>query len=289
MIFENKIYDATDQESQLYRYIKATKEHGFDNDDIYVFYLTKYGDEPSEQTWGDDKTKLLFAPRFMQLSFREDILQWLKNDILPFIRQKDNYLLCAISQYVDYLEGIFSLRNIHKSLNMNIQKIISDKLGLSAINDLRERYEKIQETLDDLDTLQNSLIGIKEQVYQELIQQYVSDWKSSFIPPSEKFQISDYDGWDESILFGVKFMCDDKPTHVVIGFENNNNGLFCQVERDLTLRKELLNEDTLSIYTLAKSYLKLSNNNYIYQYFGQDFQAVFNKFRELVKAIDIAI
>ena len=86
------------------------------------------------------------------------------------------------------------------------------------------------------------------------------------------------------VLFGVKFICDEKPTHVVIGREGKN--FFCQVERDISIRKEVLNKETLSIYSLATSYLNQKNDNYIFQYYGDNIFEVYNKFCELVKAID---
>lgn len=278
IIFENKIYDAGDQEAQLYRYIEKTRRYKFKDKNIFILYLTKYGDEPSDQTWGSEKAQ--FQNRYLALSFRDDILAWLKNKVFPNIRKEDSYLSGAVSQYVDYLEGLFNLREINKSLNMNIQKIISEKLGLNSITNLRERYETIQDKLDDINTLQNSLIGIKEQLYQEIIQ----SWKSEYVLPSSKFQLFEYKDWDEEILFGVKFICDDKPTHVVIGRVGKK--FFCQVERDISIRNEVLNKETLSIYTLATSYLKEKSDKYIYQFYGDNIFEVYNIFCELVKAID---
>lgn len=177
LIFENKIYDATDQDSQLYRYIEATKAHGFQSEEIFVFYLTKFGDEPSNQTWGNNDTKQLFAPRYMQLSFREDIYQWLKKIVLPNIRLKDNYLLSAISQYVDYLEGLFNIRNINKLLNMNLYKIISDKLQLDSCNE-RDALDKIQETIKDFEDVINLLKHISPIYKRKLWSSFLNDLDS---------------------------------------------------------------------------------------------------------------
>lgn len=167
LIFENKIYDATDQEAQLYRYIEKTRNdyrYRFKDDEIFVFYLTQYGGDPCEQTWGDDKTKQTFLPRYMALSFRDDVLMWLKNKVIPNIQQKDSYLLNAVSQYVDYLEGLFSLREINKPLNMHLQKIISEKLGLEscgekeALNKIEEVIKDFQEVLNQLESMQSDII-----------------------------------------------------------------------------------------------------------------------------------
>lgn len=228
LIFENKIYGAIDQESQLYNYIKATKEHGFENDEIYVFYLTKFGDEPSKQTWGNDETKLLFAPRFMQLSFREDILQWLKNNILPNIRLKDKYLSSAIAQYVDYLEGLFNIRNINKSLNMKLQKIISDKLQLDSYNEL-EALNIIQETITDFE----EVIGVLKQMApiakKKLWNLYLNDLNSI-----------------------VKSICSSRSLQGSVGFLNENEShLYIEFYKEnwnLHIIFEKYDDDSLFVY-----------------------------------------
>ncbi|MBO7186191.1 MAG: PD-(D/E)XK nuclease family protein, partial [Alistipes sp.] len=43
IIFENKIYNATDQEAQLSRYIECTKANGFTDEQIFVVYLSQQG------------------------------------------------------------------------------------------------------------------------------------------------------------------------------------------------------------------------------------------------------
>lgn len=154
IIFENKIYDAADQEAQLYRYIEKTRNCSFLDPNIFILYLTKFGDEPSEQTWGDEKKN--YQSRYLALSFRDDVLVWLKNIVIPNIRQKDIYLLNAVSQYVDYLEGLFSLRKIYKSLNMDLQKIISERLGLDSCGE-KEALNKIEETIKDFQEVLNQL------------------------------------------------------------------------------------------------------------------------------------
>ena len=154
IIFENKIYDANDQDAQLFRYIEKTRNCDFSDTNIFILYLTQFGDDPSEQTWGGEKEG--FQNRYLAISFRDDILVWLKNCVIPNIRQKDTYLLCAVSQYIDYLEGLFSIRTIHKSLNMGLQKIISEQLSLESCGEL-EAINKIRDTIKDFQEVTNQL------------------------------------------------------------------------------------------------------------------------------------
>lgn len=289
LIIENKIYNAPEQRKQLYRYIERTRQCGYKNSNIYILYITQEGYDPSSQSWGDDNTYRCFQSRYMALSYRDDIMYWLKFFVLPNLNQNDKYLLSAITQYVDFLEGLFGVRQIEKSLNMNLQKFISEKLGLSSEKDPNERYQSIEEAIIDIDRLKNSLIDMREQAFQDQLKYYSDKWKSDYKRPSSKFQIcDDYSEYEETYLFGVKFICDEKPTHVVIGYDEREDGLYCQVLRDISNRSKKLTRKTSSIYSLIKELLnqETDDNIYIYQYFSRDFQAVYERFCKVVKAIN---
>ncbi len=114
IIIENKINDAIDQNRQLERYIESIKD--VDKKNIFLIYLTLKGNKkPSEngftskaQNWLDaDDTE---ACRFIASNYRNDILPWLKQKVLPEIRYKDELFLSCLKQYIDYLEGRFGLR-----------------------------------------------------------------------------------------------------------------------------------------------------------------------------------
>lgn len=287
MIFENKIYDAVEGINQLYNYIEKTKKCGFEKKRIFVFYVTKFGDEPSPQIWRDKKTRQEFNSRFMALSFRYDILPWLKSKVLPIIQQDDVYLLSAVTQYVDYLEGLFNIREINTTMNMALQRIISEQLGFNSISDLNERYQRIDETLEDLDTLRTSLNNMRQQVLEDLIKHYTEKWNKEYVVPSSKFQIhSDYEDDEDRILFGVKFFCDEKPTHVVIC--EYKNELYCQVQRDISSRSKKLTKSSFGIYNMVKRHLDGNDKNsyYLYRCYDLDFDRVYNAFCQLVLAID---
>jgi hypothetical protein len=98
IIIENKIHYATDKERQLERYIQKTREEGFRDEQIFVIYLSPEAEEPNEQSWGECKNE--FQDRYFNLSFCDNILQWLKEKVLPNIRLKDLFLRSAIEQYI---------------------------------------------------------------------------------------------------------------------------------------------------------------------------------------------
>lgn len=170
IVIENKINNAPDQSDgkrlkggQLERYIDVTKEHNFKEEQIYVLYLPPtYEREPDQKNWGRYYNSDIRAKRYLKLSFKDDILQWLKN-ILPNISNKDKYLSSAIEQYVDHLEGKFSLRTINNKMNMELQEFIRKELGLNdlepeeALKQVVAKEKEMQNALNQLEELQEKI------------------------------------------------------------------------------------------------------------------------------------
>jgi len=157
IIIENKVNYATDQEKQIERYINKTKSYGFIEENIFVLYLPPtYEKEPEQQSWGDYYLSDIKNERYLKLSFSDDILFWLRDYVLPNVRIKDTYLRSAIEQYIDHLEGIFSLRKINNNMNMELQKFIESELKLSekepeqAINSIIEKVEGLNNAITQL-------------------------------------------------------------------------------------------------------------------------------------------
>lgn len=165
IIFENKVKNAIDQKDQLQRYIESTKQAGFGEEQIFVIYLPPtYQKEPDVYSWGHYYEGNIQTDRFLNLSFKDDILPWLKNKLLPEIKLKDKFLISSIEQYIDYLEGLFSLRIDLKKMNMELQKFISEALKLKtiepeiAINKLNSKKEEIQNLLNQLSDIESKMI-----------------------------------------------------------------------------------------------------------------------------------
>lgn len=225
IIFENKVYDATDQEAQIARYIQKTREHGFKDENIYIVYMPSINDhKPTDQTWIDENgnsLKEIFRDRYAHISFKEDVLSWLKKSALPNIRIKEDYMYTAISQYIDYLEGYFDKREINKGMNMELNNYLEQKLEIAQIaNDskkltiLSEKEQEIEKLLayvrSKKDETQNNLItrqwNESKNVFEEIIKNVASDChlKGEFKSEDDTgFWIRFYkDNWDLSIIIG---------------------------------------------------------------------------------------
>ena len=182
-IFENKIHNAVLQKNQLARYIEAMKNDGFSESQIYVIYLppNEYN-EPNACCWKspegccehcDRKTippecrhlysyEKAFAERFVYLTFRNNILPWLKDDVLPNCKMKDTYLQSALMQYIDYLEGLFDLRITNHILNMEIKEYIKQTLNLSG--NPEQSYTPLKNKIEDVNKVLNQLNILKDEI-----------------------------------------------------------------------------------------------------------------------------
>jgi hypothetical protein len=273
MIFENKIYNATDQEAQLSRYIEKTIADGFNLKNIFVVYLSQSGSEPDPQSWGYYKER--FVSKYVNLSFNKDILPWLKHDVLPNIREKDMYLKDAVNQYVDYLEGLFFLRTIDNNMNMNLDKLISDHFELDKCKNDKEKARLLQEKMNELQDLIQKMQSLKDRTRQNIIEEWKQITKERFpdLHPLEKGEYTD-----------VSFnSINGKKVNVII---NDNGQLYCQVQFDTNLPQEERKVENTKIMAL-KDILpepKKNPNDCIWKYFSKDdYDGVFNLFLEVVE------
>jgi hypothetical protein len=180
LIIENKIHRAKDQENQLARYIENTVADGFKEEQIWVIYLPPTDEkDPDEQTWGEYEEN--FKERYIKLSFRDDILPWLrkvKENVLSNIGQKGVYLSSALEQYIDHLEGMFDLRTINNQMNMELQEFIKQELKIQenkpddALETLAIKKEELKNAIEQIELLEeqmrkNCFLKWKEQLKKD--------------------------------------------------------------------------------------------------------------------------
>ncbi len=271
MIFENKVYNAEDQEEQLSRYIDKTIDEGFDKNNIFVIYLPSDEHEPADQSWG--KYKEEFRERYINLSFRNAILTWLKDDVLPNIRPKDVYLNSAVSQYIDYLEGYFLLRTINNKMNMNLDKLISEHYELDKFNNPQERIKALLDKIDDMQEVVNSMQSYKERLRLQVFEDWKECAKQQFpeLPCGEN---GDY------VDVGLKYL-DGRKFYVRINEESGK--MYCQVNFDERLEKSQKEINDTKLATL-NDILESKEWNCIWKWFGHDdYDKVFNLFCKVVE------
>lgn len=274
IIFENKIYNAADQDAQLCRYIDKTKEYGFREDQIFVVYLSQNGLEPDNQSWGDYKES--FQNRYVNISFRDHIQHWLKEQILPNVRIKETILRSAIEQYIDYLDGLFDLRIQNNAIKMETEKIIVEKLQLDQKSDL-EKVQLLKDKIGEVNELYNQLVALKEYYRKEALTPYIKKWNDEIkrlYPGLENSK----EGGHIGLL--VPFRGDFVNVRIS---EDDDRQMYCQIDKYRHEKGELSAE----LMDIMHHFLPQHNRNIcVWKYFEiNDFDGVFNCFKEVVNIL----
>ena len=287
IIFENKACYANDQPEQLSNYIKKTLNTNYrkyKERDIYVVYLSPNGEEPEDQSWGAYKED--FKDRYINLSFRDDILPWLKEYVSPNIRQKDVFLQNAVAQYIDHLEGVFYLRTIQKQLNMNLNQFFYKHFKFEQQEgDYQSQVQFLQEQLDDMQGVLNKLNEFQASICEQIFEQWKNETKKLYPEFNPCKMIEDQPLTDVTIEIESNM-----PINVFIG-GGIHNQLFCQVQFD---KKSQQVKGT--IIDAFRDLLPLSNDHCIWKYFPQHsysdvfscFCDVVNKFKDLKQSKGIS-
>lgn len=166
IIIENKIHWAKDQNQQIEWYIES-----FKNDipvkNIYVVYLTSNGLKKVDNSSLTSKAKFDLDVtdddngRFIPINYRDDILPWLKEIVLPNCKIKEEYLLSAVQQYIDHLEGLLSLRKIDKENNSIMETSIIEKLGLKESDSVVHKINELSKAEASLEKIKGLLNNIR--------------------------------------------------------------------------------------------------------------------------------
>ena len=142
IIIENKIHGAYDQPQQVRNYISHLSKSGCELKNIWVFYITNDGlkevDKGSYDVEYEDK-KTNIGSRFIAINYKEDITEWLQNDILNN-RYYPESLTSIVRTYLDYLRNDLFCDD----MDINLQNKLLERLG---IKDLKKLKLKDWETL----------------------------------------------------------------------------------------------------------------------------------------------
>ena len=155
VIIENKIHGATDQDKQIERYVTTELSRGIPADKIWAIYLTSDGSKQVDACSLTAKAKNILQDRFITLNYRNDILPWLKNSILSNCKLKEDWLITALKQYTDHLEGIYGLRSSQSEIRKKMHKAVTEALNLSDGASISERYERLRDFASQIEALRN--------------------------------------------------------------------------------------------------------------------------------------
>lgn len=234
IIIENKIYGAVDQESQLERYIECVIMHEKKESNIYVVYLTKDGEKSVDNSSFTQKAKKYLNykeddnGRFIPLSYKYDILPWLETIVLPNCTIKEDLLISALKQYIDYLKNILGIR-ANNEQNIKIMKTIKDTLGIESI-------DKCIEVADQLEGLILEVNNLRDKMAEEIGEKHVE------VPFNEYLQKK-----DKSYSLKCHFSYNNISISV---YSENWNEFYFKVELDKGLFYGIINKDKENPYRI---------------------------------------
>lgn len=275
IIFENKACYANDQPEQISNYIKKTLKtdyQGYKKSSIFVVYLSPNGEEPEDQSWGTYKNE--FIGRYINLSFKNDILPWLKDYVKPNIRLKDVYLQSAVEQYIDHLEGSFYLQTLQKQLNMNLSNFFYKNFNLDRYQgNYQAQVQTIQEQIDDMQSVLNKISEYQDSVREQIFEQWRSKTKELFpeLQPCKMAAVS-------KAYCDVTIEFDSKPINIFI-FEDSK--LYCQVQFDQSSDQKMIQGTVIEIFN---DLLPDHNDHCVWKYFQRhNYSDVFTLFQQVVE------
>lgn len=219
IIIENKIHNAIDQESQIARYIKIVLAKGYEEKQISVIYLTRDDNKkPEKQSWIYENVDYeeRFKERYFPLSFKYDVLNWLKSKALPNCRIKEVYLKSTIEQYIDYLEGMFNLRKSQSNMNKEIQNHIKESLELNSTPEINLQVlkGKLSEITKVEDQIRNMVLTLETEC--------LKDWLKKLTIQFPNYKMIDYCDAKSYRKVGIILEYEGKAFSVLIELDKNS-------------------------------------------------------------------
>lgn len=150
IIIENKVCDAADQYLQIQRYIDKIKNR-FPSERIFVVYLTKDGEKSiSDDSLTNEAKKILGVSessmgRYIPLDYKNHILPWLENFVLPNLTIKEKILVSSVQLYIDYLKGILGMRDNEQQITSTLLVKMKNDLNIGNLRESIKLYQEVGE------------------------------------------------------------------------------------------------------------------------------------------------
>ena len=164
IIIENKI-GAGDQENQLKDYydnrIKENKNNDKIKDNIFIVYLTRYGDKPSEYSINKELLEELENKNKICYLSHDDIAEWIEKDILnkyQFLKEKEFQLIYSALIQIAYNEKFISKKTEENKMEQKIIKDFFDnnKYFETLLKDTNGLDKKVSELNKSIELFENA-------------------------------------------------------------------------------------------------------------------------------------
>lgn len=184
IVFENKIWDAPEQDGQLANYIKGLKDqkYGLTDDQVYIIYLpSDEGHGPTDRSW-DRNMQKLYKDRYRKVSFKEGILKWLDSEEMKSVNNA--YFSHSRILFTDFLKRKFNLMPNDNMEQKEIDKHIQSRLDLNG--DRSHDMHVLNNTINKI----NGCVKELERNRRQLCCDAANEWKANLekdFPNLEKY------------------------------------------------------------------------------------------------------
>ena len=170
IIIENKACGAGDQPGQIQTYIQNMQDRDFDFENIYVIYLTPFGGSPNSSSLPENLKESL-GEHYAEVTYINDILPWLEEDVLPQCPYREQSLICSLKLYADYIREMLGIDVRQQKIATKVLKLLS-KEGMKDYTDIKKSLAEISKDQNN-PLLQQILNIVLRQMEKEDI--YVND------------------------------------------------------------------------------------------------------------------
>lgn len=154
---------------------------------------------------------------------------------------------------------------------MNLDNLISSQFELDKFNTDKERIKELQDKINDMQYVVNSMQALKERLCQSIYKDWQKKTKELFpeLHPCERGEFTD-----------VSLTLEGKKVDIFIS--ENKEGLYCQVEFSPSLQEEERDINGTCIEKL-KGLLPSFDNKHVWKYISHlEFDEVFQLFVDVV-------
>ncbi len=162
IIIENKVKLATDGDRQMEAYWRYAKANA-GNRSPHLVYLTLAGGAPAKWSLSEEGLeKLKSAGKYCEKNYRTDIVEWLKEDVLPNCMVSECYLSQSVRLYIDAisrLSGMYDKSDMAES----VYKVLKN-YGVSDFDKVQKMHQDFNAELGRLATNNENWVLLKEAI-----------------------------------------------------------------------------------------------------------------------------
>ncbi|MBQ4650832.1 MAG: PD-(D/E)XK nuclease family protein [Firmicutes bacterium] len=190
--------DAGEQPHQCFDYYQYAKNVKGIAEPV-VYYLTKYGNVPSEKSTSRGNKKLNVEKDIRTLSFKNDITRWLQ---LCIDSEQSGIVKAILEQYMNAIKEITGTLNMELTENIKKQILVDSNSFKAAVNIektmIAAKIELTEKVFEEFEIQMDSLIEKKDYMFTKDKSWYYY-----------KDCISDYYSKEKSTWPGITYILDD--------------------------------------------------------------------------------